>query len=175
MSEFIQKWTVVSFVEPPASREFDRSEWPLHVTLAPIFACSLGGTGLTGFLAESVYQQEAFDLKVVETAIWAKPVALLDKSPDIMQLHRRITGTLRQLNSVFDEPEYIGRAYKPHCTSQQDRSLEIGDSVQIASISLVDMFPGGNARERRIVKTIPFAQDQGTSGAPGTIRPLRAA
>lgn len=155
-SEFSQKWAVAAFFnELPDGLEFSWDEAPLHATLAGVFAISFPGVEIAGLLEKCVDYFERFTVTGGPTEQWGSiKVTTLNYSEKFEELYLAVQNTMSRHGAVFNEPQYLRAGFKPHVTQQKAGRLESGHSKDIASVSLVDMFPGSDAYRRRILKTI---------------------
>lgn len=159
MQNFIQKWAIVALLEPlKDGTEFSFKDWPEHITIASVFAVDCSIRDLFNELSTLLITQKTINLEIEQAADWGKnseiPVFILQKTPQIMDLHTKIANVLQVAGAVFNEPEYINGGFIPHCTKQSNSTLNIGDTICISSISIVDMFPNKDGYMRRITKTI---------------------
>ena len=150
---YSQKYALVHFITPIANGvEFHMSDWPLHVTLADVFAINRSNLdkALVGFLAQTApVKTTALSKSTLGTA----PVILLDKSPALLKLHADIVSLLGAHGVVFNNPEFTRDGFIPHSTIQKSSRLEIGDEVAVDSLSLIYMFPNNNWEQRRVLAT----------------------
>lgn len=158
-NKLTQKWTVASFFDnPQPGFEFPREDTPLHATLAGVFAIDLRGDDIAQLLKQCIAEVTHFSVKGKTIETWGDGlhVTRLDYSEDFNRLYTRIQDCLLQQGAIFNEPQYLHEGFTPHATVQKQQKLTVGESVNIARVSLVDMFPGGNGYRRRIHATIHF-------------------
>jgi len=161
--QFSQKWCLVSFFERvPEGFEFHRGECPLHVTLADTFAAEWKSTGLFEELEGLLTNQKSLKVVASDDATFGPPnepvkVTILDKTAELQLLHERIIKTLKSAGAVFNNPQYVGPGYSPHSTVQKHARLHKDDTATIDSVTLIDMFPNGDAEQRRVLGSIKFA------------------
>lgn len=140
-------------------QEFYWKEWPLHVTIASVFAVDWNDE-LLGKLEALVSSTPAMVVQAVDEGFWGKEgayhCAILEKSPDIMEFHNRVYSLLTEYGAIFNEPEFHGDGYSPHSTIQKHFRLNIGDTAELTSLSIVDMFPNKDHEQRRILSTHSF-------------------
>jgi len=155
---YSQKYVFVHFTSPvQAGTSFRMSDWPVHVTLADVFAVDRHGVALDQKVADLLA-----DMQPVETTTYrddvlgTTPVVLLDKTTSLVMLHMAIVTLLEQNGAIFNTPEFTKDGFLPHSTIQKSGRLNIGDIVTIDSVSLVDMFPGGDRKQRHILATFPM-------------------
>ena len=157
---YSQKYTLVSFLKPVKdSTEFSMSDWPLHVTFADVFAIDIQN-GIEELLAESLKEQPAITIKAEkEITLGSAPVVSLEKNSAINTLHTKIIDLLDSKEAVFNDPEFTREGFLPHSTIQNTDRLNIGDVEIISSISLVDMFPGGDWQQRKVLRTFELKKE----------------
>lgn len=160
--KFTQKWAVASFFRDlPVGFEFPREETPLHATLAGVFAISLDGDATADVLKECIEKFKPLTIKGETVEKWndGLKVALIKHSYEFDGLYREVQKRLIDAGAVFNEPQYLGDGFQPHVTFQKSGQLDPGGSQAIRSVSLVDMFPGGNGYRRRIHATVELRED----------------
>ncbi len=151
---YSQKYTLVAFLKPiDEGIEFEMSDWPVHVTLADVFAIDIHN-GIEALLATLLSNQPAVSIKAgKESILGSAKVILLESNDAITNLHNRIIDVLVSKDAIFNSPEYTRNGFLPHSTIQPSGRLNEGDIEFIKSISVVDMFPGGDWRQRKVVRT----------------------
>ncbi len=156
---YSQKYTIVHFVAPVENgAEFHMRDWPLHVTLADVFAVDRTGTAIDAKIKALAAHLAACEVEATEEASLGEArVMLLQKTPQIVALHLAIVNLLEQNGVVFNTPEFTRGGFLPHSTIQRTGRLDPGDSVRIDTISLVDMLPAGDWQRRRVLKTITLS------------------
>ena len=133
------------------------SEWPLHVTLADVFAIDRASTDIDSKLAALLAERDAVETAAVtDSTLGTAPVVLLDKTPPLLRLHADIVSLLEENDVRFNVPAFTKDGFVPHSTIQKSGRLDIGETVIITSISLVDMFPGGDWEQRRVLAAFPI-------------------
>lgn len=150
--QYSQKYTLVAFLEPVAvGAEFSMSDWPLHVTLADIFAIELS-TGVEQKLADLLIGWSPVKLIAgKDTVLGTAEVTLIDKSDELQGLHDKIVDLLEVNDAQFNNPGFTRAGFLPHATIQKSGRLHEGDMVEISKISLVDMFVNGDWQKRKVL------------------------
>lgn len=156
---YSQKYTLVHLFTPlQEGAEFHMADWPLHTTLADVFAIDRHEVKIDAQLAELALNTQAVEVSAVgESVLGTTPVVLLEKTAPLKQLHDNIVTLLEQNGVVFNSPEFTKDGFLPHCTIQKSGRLEIGDAISIDSISLVDMFPNDDWQQRKVLATFSFS------------------
>jgi 2'-5' RNA ligase len=163
MQKFTQKWTFITLLEPVAEgTEFFWKNWPLHVTLADVFAVDWENTNLLEKLTMLLASRKPIQTVAGDDTYFGPTqdpvrVTILSKTAELQSLHNDIISLLKGAHAVFNTPQYVGEGYLPHCTVQKRARLHKGDAVQIDSLTIVDMFPGGDGYQRKLFKTVKFS------------------
>lgn len=153
---YTQKYCLVSFLgeNPQNGAMFSMEDWPLHVTLADVFAIDLAASYLAKSLAALSANQHTVHVRVLEPAtLGSTSVMLLEKSPEILRLHTDIIDILQADGAVFNTPEFTGNGFLPHCTVQREAQVYTGDTIALRNLTLIDMFPDGNWQQRMALNT----------------------
>lgn len=142
--------------------KFFWKDFPLHVTLAGIFAIDLNSLELFEKLSDLLQSQEPISSTAEAEANWGNNgeilVMKLQKNDAITSLHDKIIDFLLKEGATFNEPQYEGDGYIPHATAQKHKCLNTGDLVQIIAVTIVDLFPDSNGYQRKILKTIDLSK-----------------
>jgi hypothetical protein len=152
---YSQKYALVYFISPIKNGvQFHMSEWPLHITIADVFAIDRHKTDIDAKLAILLTQIKTVETNVTNnTTLGTTPIILLDRKPSLVKLHTDIASLLEENGAVFNNPEFTRDGFLPHSTIQKNGRLRIGDNVTIDSVSLVDMFPDDNWEQRKVLAT----------------------
>ena len=161
MAKFTQKYSLISMLEPVnEGLEFFWKDYPLHVTLASVFYVDWNNQLLMNQLNEILSKQKPIRLTATREEHWGENkeyhMVLLEKSSAIMDLHRSIVTVLLNAGAVFNEPQYTGDGFVPHATIQKHTRLNVGDSVTISDLTILDMFPGGDGYRRKLLQSFVF-------------------
>lgn len=159
MEKLTQKWAVIALLEDAAEgSEFYYTDFPLHVTLAGVFASSKTGQQLGSELAELLQDQAPVEVTADHKDMFGPeqniPVMRIQKSPELMELYQRVYQWLESSGAQYNQPEYQGQGYAPHSTFQKDVALAEGETRKLTSVSLIDLFPNGDGYQRKIARTI---------------------
>lgn len=150
---YSQKYTLVSFISPVTiGTEFDMADWPLHITLADVFAIDRIGTSIEDKLAAMIAELSPVAVDADrEAMLGAAQVILLSKSEALLSLHNRLVDLLEANGVKFNTPEFTRDGYLPHSTVQKTGRLHNGDKVTIDTIALIDMFQSNDWRRRKVI------------------------
>jgi hypothetical protein len=130
------------------------NNWPLHVTLSDVFAINHSETYIEDKLRRLLINMSCVDTRATDNVtLGSTDVTLLDRNEDLVILHTNLVDLLLANGALFNTPEFIKEGFLPHCTLQKSRKLNIGDEVQINSLSLIDMFPDKNWQLRKVTCT----------------------
>ena len=152
---YSQKYTLVHFTSPIEDGEqFPMSKWPLHTTLADVFAVNRHKTTIDTKLVALLAQIQPVNTSALnDDILGTTPVVLLDKTPPLLKLHTDIVSLLEENDAIFNNPEFTRNGFLPHSTIQKSGRLHASDRITIDSISLVDMFPDDDQMQRKVLTT----------------------
>lgn len=157
MEHFTQKWTIVSLLQPAPDADFFWKDWPLHVTLADVFAIDWQQPGLQERLATLLSRQPVVESTVTGELHWGPTEAMeLAPTPRLISLHRQLCELLLEYGAVFNQPQYVMDGYTPHSTIQKSGRLQIGQAVRLDQATIIDMFPDGDGYQRRLGRRFEF-------------------
>lgn len=150
---YSQKYCIVSFLEPKViGDEFDMSEWPLHITLADVFAIERSSSGIDikiGQLADKIC---AFVVTAAQPdKLGETSVILIEKNANLLKLHDDVMNLLESNGAVFNTPEFARNGFLPHCTIQKSGYLHQGETARTTNLTLVDMFPNKDWKRRKVI------------------------
>jgi hypothetical protein len=149
---YSQKYCLVSFSHPvEVGAEFKMTDWPLHITLADIFAVNLNSELVKSLEGLLITQPPVAVVAGKEATLGEAKVVLLNKNESLINLHIKLIDLLTSHGAVFNSPGYTKDGFLPHCTIQKDQRLHDEDKLTIDTVSLVDMFPDGNWQQRKVV------------------------
>ncbi len=139
-------------------------DWPLHVTLADVFAVDRNATGIDAKLEEMLLSRSSVTVKVLREAdLGTTGVVLVEKSNRIIKLHKSIIDLLQANGAMFNSPEFTRGGFLPHSTVQNSGRLYMGDRLNIDSVTLIDMFPNEDWRQRKVLNTFKLQEIQFSS------------
>ena len=155
---YSQKYCLVHFIQPvQVGTQFHMSQWPLHTTLADVFAINRQDSRIDERLARQFSHYAPVKTTALQdSTLGTTHVVLLDKTPALVRLHNDVITLLEENGALFNTPEFNKESFIPHSTIQQDGRLRAGDEVVIDSLSLIDMFPESNWQQRNILRTFTF-------------------
>lgn len=161
MNEFTQKYVIAQFITPVSiGDEFASSQWPLHVTIAGVFMIDWDQNTVRVELRELLNSQNKFSVTVGENALFGTNedirVKLLKENDQLKQLHLYVVKFLNDHGAIFNNPEYQNDGFRPHITLQNDAQLHGVDRVLFNELAIVDMFPGQNPYQRKILQKLQF-------------------
>lgn len=155
---YSQKYCLVHFIEPISTdTKFHMTEWPLHITLADVFAIDRTDETVDATLKNLCEQQESIVTTGLEESILGTtPVVLLDTTYELSKFHSNLVAVLEKLGATFNTPAFNNEGYIPHSTIQGDVRVRIGQQISINSLSLIDMFPSDDWQQRSVLATYDF-------------------
>ena len=150
--QYSQKYALVSFLEPlEVNAEFTMADWPLHITLADVFAINLEAA-IEQKLASLIGSTPSITLSASgDSILGATKVVLIEKNDELQNLHNHIVALLELKGAMFNIPEFTRSGFLPHSTIQKSGRLHEGDTIDISSVSLIDMFPDENWQRRKVL------------------------
>lgn len=151
---YTQKYCIVHFLEAvEKGAQFSMSAWPLHVTLADVFAVPIPIAELNKELTQVLSSGTSADtVAIKEAELSTTPVVLLERTHSLLSLHDKIIKLLKESGAQFNMPDFVEEGFLPHCTIQGTQKLPIGSEVNINSAALVDMFPGKDWKQRKVLE-----------------------
>ncbi|MFZ1801994.1 MAG: 2'-5' RNA ligase family protein [Candidatus Saccharimonas aalborgensis] len=151
--KYSQKYSLVGFLEhQDIGVEFGMSDWPLHVTFADVFAIERNDVAIDRKLNEALQNQRPVLVEPKQQAkLGNTDVVLVEKTEELLSLHLLLVGLLEQNGAVFNTPAFTKGGFLPHCTIQKSSLLQT--STEITELSLVDMFPNNDWKQRKILAT----------------------
>lgn len=157
---YTQKYCLVHFINPIAVGEkFSMTNWPSHITLADVFAINRAKSKLDQQLNDLLSTIPAPTTTAISPATLGKTeVILLEKTTTLQALHLELVTLLENNAAVFNAPEYTRSGFLPHCTIQNSQKIDQEQKVTINTVALVDMFPEGDWRMRRVLSTFQLPQ-----------------
>lgn len=159
---FMQKYVLVQLLQPvPENTEFSMQDWPLHVTISPRFAVDWEASNLSDRLSRLLRDMPAIQATAGDDAHFGANgevhVTLVNMTPALQSLHDKVLAVLHDAGAVFDEIEYTGQNYRAHATVQNGGRLHKGDAIMIDRLTLIDMFPHQDIKQRKVLGSFQLA------------------
>ncbi len=159
MNKFTQKWGIIALLEEiEEGSEFHYTDFPLHITLAGVFSIDKNGRWLANELAHLLIDQKMIEVKPDKKDMFGPnsdiAVMKMKKSAELLSIYDKIHNWLLDTGVVYNDPQYQGKGYVPHCTVQKSGILDENKTYLINSVSIIDLLPNNNGYQRRVVKTI---------------------
>ena len=150
---YSQKYALVHFISPIAyDTQFSMSDWPLHITIADVFAVDRYEHDLDAKLQLLMTNSSPTTIRAIaDGALGVTSVTFLEVTPQLQQLHDAIVTLLEQNDATFNHPEFTKKGFIPHSTIQDDSRLNVGDNITLDTVTLVDMFPDDDWRQRKVI------------------------
>lgn len=161
MQKFTQKYTIIQLFEQRAvGVQFSSGSWPLHSTVVDTFAVSWDAAEMIAEL-ETAFKscKPAHSIADDDTFFGAEKdvqVTLLRKTDSLTNLHYSALSILEKGGLTLNDPQFAREGFLPHATVQKYARLTKGDEVSFTSLSIIDMFPDGDAYQRKVLATIPL-------------------
>ena len=162
MQQFTQKYTIIQlFKDIPEGTQFSASNWPLHVTIADTFAIDWDVPTMVEKLTQLLSSRTSATSVVENDRFFGDQrqvrVALLKKTDDLVKLHQDVIKVLERGGWKPNDPQFAKEGFLPHSTVQKHTRLNKGDEVIFNALTIIDMFPGENPYQRRVLKTIKIS------------------
>lgn len=151
----------VAFMEEVAEGEvFQRTDWPLHITLVRF---DVGTPDSADVAVRLVAAADAparvalgATLQIGENAGFGRggsvPVSLVDSHPALQALHEELVRAVAEMGGRIPTPDHTLSGYRPHISHRGPHRFSPGDAVVLDRIALVDMAPDGDRTVRRILR-----------------------
>ena len=162
MQQFTQKYTIIQlFKDISEGTQFSASNWPLHVTIADTFAIDWDVPTMVEKLTQLLSSRTSATSVVENDRFFGDQrqvrVALLKKTDDLVKLHQDVIKVLERGGWKPNDPQFAKEGFLPHSTVQKHTRLNKGDEVIFNALTIIDMFPGENPYQRRVIKTIKIS------------------
>ena len=100
---------------------FPLREWPLHVTAAPTFVVRVELSHVVAAIKPVLANQAGLSAVTGDPEGFGPsqtiPVTVVVPNAELTNLHVRLVDALREVDAVFDDPQYIGSGYRAHVTT----------------------------------------------------------
>lgn len=160
------RFAVVAFLDEVAlDAEFARDELPLHVTLLGASSTEADLDQVvtaveTAYASHGPFVGHGGDDELVGPDGDVEVTLIVDDG-DLVDAHRELVVELRELGVRVDDPQFVGRGYRPHvvvATAGEDRAgrVERGERLELRAIAVLDLAPDGDAALVRIVDQFPI-------------------
>lgn len=141
----MHRFAIVLPLEPMAVGErYAVRDWPLHITVMPVFATWASRAQLAAGMGEVAARTAPIDAAAGPAELFGPrhdtPVALVD-SPEIRALHRLFIDALDLHVPTFRRPDFTGDGFRAHITATRRGAAEEGQPLHLAQLALVDMQP----------------------------------
>ena len=115
--QFTQKYTIVQLFEDlPDEYEYGASDWPLHVTLADVFATDWSPTGLLENCEREFSTYQSFEAVAADDTRFGDKgevlVTLIRPNKELQKLHEDVVHLLEKGNVRFNSRSISGRVSK---------------------------------------------------------------
>lgn len=157
---YSQKYCLVQLIQPmEVGEEFTSNDWPLHCTIAGVFALEWTDA-LHQKFAAMIAEHKPFETTTTDTALFGPEqtvkVRRLAMTPELYALHDNVVTFVEQHGGSFNEPHYLREDFAPHITMRAD-TPPANENVSFYQLALIDMFPDSDHTGRRIINLLPLA------------------
>ena len=159
MQKFTQKYTIIQLFENvPEGTKFFWKDWPLHSTIADVFAIEWDAPTMIEKLTELLRSHMPATSVVEDDRFFGDEgqvqVALLRKTDELVKLHHDVINLLEQGGWKPNDPQFARDGFLPHSTVQKHARLNKGDKVTFNALTIIDMFPDEDPYMRQAIKTV---------------------
>jgi 2'-5' RNA ligase len=165
MQKFTQKYAIIQLFENiPEGTDFSWKEWPLHSTIADVFAIDWNSAEMADALQHSLAKHPTAQSTVLDDTFFGPNqetrVVLLEKTKSLLKLHNDVLDILAKGGYKANNPEFAREGFLPHSTVQKHARLQKGDIVTFDTLSIIDMFPNEDPYQRKVLATIPIGRSK---------------
>jgi 2'-5' RNA ligase len=151
----VHRFAVVLPLDPmDVGERYAVRNWPLHITVTPVFSTEATTAMLADRLGEVASAHSAINVVVGPPELFGPrhdtPAALVESSA-VRALHDALSDALAPLGVAFDSPRYAGDGFRPHITTTTRGAAEEGARIRLAQVALVDMEPGPGPGRPQVV------------------------
>jgi 2'-5' RNA ligase len=140
--------------------EFEMTDWPLHITLADVFAIDRDNTNIDTKISEALLNQPVFTITArKQTKLGNTDVVLIEKTNELTKLHTLLIDLLESNGAVFNTPTFTRNGFLPHCTIQKSARLQQGEIHEASEVAVIDMFPNGDWKRRKVFNTFKLGNN----------------
>jgi len=160
--KFTQKYAIVQlFEDMPVGTQFSSNTWPLHATIADTFAVEWDAETLASELKKALTSYPAA-VSIAEDDVFFGAdgevrVTLLQKTDNLLALHREVIKVLKNGGWKPNDPQFALEGFLPHATVQKHARLHKGEKVSFTTLAVIDMFPESDPYQRRVVETVAMS------------------
>lgn len=160
--QFTQKYAIIQlFEDVPVGVEFAYTEWPLHSTIADVFAIDWSVPIMIDELIKLLRNHPHATSMAEDDRFFGEnaqvQVTLLKKTASLAKLHHDVIELLERGGWKPNAPEFAKQGFLPHSTVQPHARLNRGDKVTFDALSIIDMFPNEDPYQRKVLATIKIA------------------
>lgn len=129
------------------------SEWPLHVTMADAFTVDITDELMVELRDYTDNTLSAVTYVEKQSILGETPVWILSQTKELQKTHNDIVSILERHGAIFNTPDLTREGFIPHITKTKANGMKSGDKIVISTLSLIDMFPNQNWKERRVIRS----------------------
>ena len=161
-----RRFAVVLPLDPMAVGErYAVRDWPLHVTVAPVFRTTASTPLLAHVLGDAARGHAPLACVAGGEELFGArhdtPVALVEPHPGLEALHtwlsRRLAAELAR-RFAYENPQFTGTGFRPHVTATSRGRALPGQRLDLAQLALVDMAPGPGPGRPEVVAVAALAR-----------------
>lgn len=166
------EYVLVVFVEPVhAGLVFERSGWPLHITVVR-FGVVLSGRDVAVLLDADIRPALGTTFRAAANAAFGRsgdvPVTLIEPAPGLQRLHEQVLARLTDVGAAVAGVGHALENYRPHVSILDGRRIDTGTERVVQQVALVDMRPGRDVHYRKVLRLWDGSSPDGVSEADGS-------
>ncbi|MDB5244374.1 MAG: 2-5 ligase family protein [Parcubacteria group bacterium] len=143
--DIMRKFVIVSLLTKDCPTTFQKTDWPLHLTLARPFLSPDSNEELIQKVTLACANQTPLVTRGVSRALfdrYQRKIAAteVEHTPELLRLHTQIRDAIGPVQAVGESYD----TFRPHVSDQAAEAIEVGQIITLDSVSLVEM--DGNNR-----------------------------
>ncbi|GAB4098480.1 2'-5' RNA ligase family protein [Sinomonas halotolerans] len=161
----MRRFAIVLPLAPMAVGErYSVRDWPLHVTVAPVFRTTAGTSVLAHVLGDAARDHPALACTAGAEALFGArhdtPVTLIEPHQGLRELHAWLSKRLAAEFAGrfgYENPHFAGAGFSPHVTATNRGRAVPGQGLALGQLALVDMAPGPGPGRPEVVAVAGLA------------------
>lgn len=140
---------LVCMVEPVGvGYEFERSDWPLHVTLVPWFKVT-DQSWFTSGLARIVGELTPLQITLGDKELFGSkhdvPVRVVVPNKELTNLHNELLNLVKEWGSLLSD-RFVGKKYRAHVTHYDEKSPAYDTELTMDNVCIVELIDKSKCR-----------------------------
>jgi hypothetical protein len=157
----VHRFVVVCSLRPLHTGErFATAAWPLHMTIVPTFFTPSSDSDVAAALAPVATRLSPLSTTGIGLERFGAKATVdvteLARTPALAAAHDALVDALEPLGLEFETPDHTRAGYRPHVSAKRYGRIEVGQTVRLDEIALVDMRPGQPEGMRAVLAVAPL-------------------